>query len=150
MPSKRRADGVRGKQVFLSHSSEDRRFASRLARTLENHGVTVWYSATSIRGSQEWQNEIGRALASCRWFVLVGTRAACKKPRGTPWWVQREVIYALGAKRYEGRLLPLLLQRAELSKLSWFLPQIEYVDFRGDYHVACARLLRTWKKAYHK
>ena len=118
---------------------------------LERHGVTVWYSATSIRGSQEWQNEIGRALTSCRWFLLLGTRAACSKPRGKPWWVQREVIYALGAKRYEGRILPLLREKnANLGKLSWFLPQIEYLDCRGDYHEASKRLLRTWKKVYRK
>ena len=137
-----------GKQVFLSHASRDRPFAARLAATLERHGVGVWYSAGAIRGSQEWQNEIGRALASCRWFLLLGTRAACRRPPGKPWWVQREVVYALASKRYEGRILPLLREQADLSKLSWFLPQIEYLDFRGDYDAACARLLKTWRKAY--
>jgi len=141
---------MRGKQVFLSHASQDRAFASRLAATLERHGVGVWFSADAIRGSQEWQSEIGRALASCRWFVLLGTRAACRKPRGKPWWVQREVVYALAAKRYEGRILPLLREKADLSKLSWFLPQIAYLDFRGDYGEACARLLKTWRKAYRE
>jgi hypothetical protein len=140
---------MRRKQVFLSHASQDRRFASRLAVTLERHGVGVWYSATSIRGSQEWQNEIGRALESCRWFLLLGTKASCRRPKGRPWWVQREVIYALGSPRYEGRIVPLLRETADLGRLSWFLPQIQYVDFRRDYHQACTQLLQTcWKKPY--
>jgi hypothetical protein len=117
---------------------------------LERHGVTVWYSATSIRGSEEWQNEIGRALASCRWFILVGTRAACRKPLRKPWWVQREVLYALNASRYEGRIVPLLRQKADLGKLSWYLPQIQYIDFRGDDHSACANLLQIWNRTYRR
>lgn len=139
---------MRGKQVFLSHASQDRSFASRLAGMLESHGVSVWYSTTSIRGSQEWHNEIGRALGSCRWFLLLGTRAACRKPRNKPWWVQREVLFALGDHRYEGRIVPLLRESCDLGKLSWFLPQIQYIDLRGEYRVACARLLLTWNRQY--
>ena len=110
----------------------------------------MWYSATAIHGSQEWHNEIGRALASCEWFILLATKAACTKPAKKPWWVQREVLYALGDKRYEGKIVPLLCEKANLSKLSWFLPQIEYVDFRRDYHEGCRRLLQTWKKVYRR
>ncbi|HEY7724500.1 MAG TPA: toll/interleukin-1 receptor domain-containing protein [Anaeromyxobacteraceae bacterium] len=141
---------MKGKKAFLSHASQDRSFASRLAATLERHGVSVWYSADAVRGSQEWQNEIGRALGSCRWFLLLGTRAACRKPKGKPWWVRREVIYALGNRRYEGRIVPLLREKADLGRLSWFLPQIQYVDFRRDYDEGCRRLLQTWNKAYRK
>jgi hypothetical protein len=141
---------MKGKQVFLSHAGEDRAFAARLAAMLERHGVTVWYSAVALRGSQEWQNEIGRALASCRWFLLLGTPAACRKPVGKPWWVQREVIYALGNSRYEGRVVPLLRGKADLGKLAWYLPQIQHIDFRGGYHEACKQLLLTWKKVYRR
>jgi hypothetical protein len=58
------------------------------------------------------------------------------------------VLYALGNSRYEGRIVPLLGQDADLSKLSWFLPQIQYVDFRGNYAAACKRLLQTWNRVY--
>jgi hypothetical protein len=139
---------MRERQVFLSHASQDRTFAAKIAAMLERHGVTVWYSATAIRGSDEWQNEIGRALASCRWFVLLGSRAACRKPKGRPWWVQREVIYALGNARYEGRIVPLLREKANLARLSWYLPQIQYIDFRSDYRAACEQLLKNWRKTY--
>src|SRR5512138_3975262 len=114
---------MKPRHAFLSHASQDRAFAAKLAATLERHGVTVWYSANSLRGSQEWQNEIGDALASCRWFLLLGTRSACRKPRNKPWWVQREVLYALNESRYEGRVVPLLRENADLKKLAWYLPQ---------------------------
>jgi hypothetical protein len=141
---------MRGRQVFLSHASEDRRLATRLASMLERHRVSVWYSATALRGSEEWQSEIGRALASCRWFLLIATPAACRKPKGRPWWVQREVLYALNSSRYEGRVVPLQMGDAQVAKLSWYLPQIQYIDFRPDYHEGCAVLLRTWNKRYRR
>ena len=48
------------KEVFLSHSSANDVVTRRLAETLRNHGIPVWYSATNIRGSQQWQDEIGK------------------------------------------------------------------------------------------
>jgi hypothetical protein len=41
------------KEVFLPHSSVDRKFASRLAETLRRHGVPVWYSRTDVVGAQQ-------------------------------------------------------------------------------------------------
>ena len=38
------------REVFLSHSSRDRKFASELAEVLRGHGIPVWYSKTHIRG----------------------------------------------------------------------------------------------------
>ena len=58
-------------EVFLSHSSADRAFTARLADVLQRHGVPVWYSDTSIRGAQQWHDEIGAALRRCDWLALV-------------------------------------------------------------------------------
>jgi hypothetical protein len=52
--------------------------------------------------------------------------------------------------RHEGRIVPLLRETADLSMLSWYLPQIQYIDFKGDYHEACAALLRIFKKRYRR
>lgn len=58
-------------EVFLSHSSTVRDFASRLAEMLRRHGVPVWYSETNIVGARQWNDEIGEALRRCDWFVVV-------------------------------------------------------------------------------
>ena len=44
--------------------------------------------------------------------------------------------------------MPLLRENASLKKLSWFLPQIQYVDFRRNYDQACRQLLQNWNKRY--
>ena len=36
------------REVFLSHSDQDRTFAGRVSETLRRHGVPVWYSRDRI------------------------------------------------------------------------------------------------------
>ena len=61
------------REVFLSHSSQDREFVVRLARVLKRHKIRYWYSATHIVAAKQWHDEIGRALSRCDWFLVVLT-----------------------------------------------------------------------------
>src|ERR1035437_5127578 len=90
------------REVFLSHSVKDRRFAERIANVLRCHGVPVWYSGTNIVGAKQWHDEIGKALARCDWFVIVLSPRSVKSP-----WVKRELLYALNDARYENRIVPI-------------------------------------------
>ena len=58
-------------EVFLSPSNSDRNFADTVVETLRNHGIPVWYSQTNILGAQQWQDEIGKALKRCDWFIVI-------------------------------------------------------------------------------
>ena len=51
------------KEVFLSHSSSDRAFITRLAGLLRRHGVPVWFSDTNILGAQQWHDELSWTLS---------------------------------------------------------------------------------------
>ena len=62
---------VSKREVFLSHSSQDREFVMRLAHVLKRHEVRYWYSAEHIEGARQWHDEIGRALVHCDWFLVV-------------------------------------------------------------------------------
>ena len=59
------------KEVFLSHSSLDWEFAEKIVELLRRHGVPVWYGPSSIRGAQQWIDEVGDALERCDWFVIL-------------------------------------------------------------------------------
>jgi hypothetical protein len=83
-------------EVFLSHSSQDRQFATDLAGVIRRHGIPVWYSQTNILGAQQWQDEIGAALQRCDWFVLVLSPNSAESM-----WVKRELSYALQQNRFE-------------------------------------------------
>ncbi len=129
------------REVFLSHASQDEAKASKLRKLLIAHGVEVWFSPHHIRGAQQWQDEIGKALGRCSWFMILLTPHAVGSM-----WVKREVNYVLMQRRYQKRIIPLLFRKCNFGALSWSLAQFQMIDFRTDYWQACAELLRVWKK----
>jgi hypothetical protein len=54
------------KEIFLSHSDQDRKFVTKIANTIQRHGIPVWYSRKNLVGAQQWHDEIGAALISLR------------------------------------------------------------------------------------
>lgn len=129
--------------MILSHSSADRSFAAKLADTLRRHGIPVWYSDTDLRGGQQWHDEIGEALQRCDWFAVVLSPDAVAAK-----WVKEELLYSLGKVEYNGKIVPILYRSCSPEKLSWTLPQIQMVDFRGDFDAGCRELLRIWGIGY--
>ena len=130
-------------EVFLSHSSEDRRFVADLADALRRHGLAVWYSGTEIVGAQQWHDEIGAALGRCGWFVVVLTPAAVRSM-----WVRREITYALRQDRLAKRIVPILRRDCDHESLSWTLGGMQFVDARGGINAAGPDLLRIWGLGY--
>ena len=127
------------KEVFLSHSSQDREITERIAVTLRNHGIPVWYSATNIRGSQQWQDEIGKALRRCDFFIVLLSHQSIASE-----WVKRELAYALNHGQYTENILPVLLENCDFEYLSWTLGSFEMVDLTGDYAEGFRHMLNTW------
>lgn len=113
----------RPEEIFLSHSSADHDFALRLSRRVRAHGIPVWFSQTDIAGSQQWQNEIGLALERCDWF-------------------------AMQERKFKGKIVPILLSDCDPRELSWVLPSLQNVDFRGDFAEGCRDLMKIWGVGY--
>lgn len=83
-------------QIFLSYAREDRDFAGRIARVLEQAGHRVWWDRR-LRGGEEFSAEIEAALDAAD-LVLVAWSKDSVKSR----WVRDEA--AVGGDR--GTLLP--------------------------------------------
>lgn len=130
-------------EVFLSHSSEDRQFATRIGDLLETHGIPYWFSKRDILGAQQWHDEIGKALARCDWFLLVLSPAAVDSK-----WMKHELLYALQEKPYEDHIAVVDFQPAEYKKLSWTLRNFQWVDFQKEFADGCRELLRIWGRGY--
>lgn len=106
------------------------------------HGVPVWFRPHHIKGAQQWQDEIGEALARCDWFMVMLTPAAIKSM-----WVKRELNAVLAEQRFDGHIIPLLFQKCDYRALSWTLPQFQFINFTKDYRKGCEQLLRIWNKS---
>ena len=133
------------KEVFLSHSSKDRSFASKVAKQIRGHGIPVWYSETNIVGAQQWHDEIGEALKRCNWFVLILSPYSVKST-----WVKNELIFALDHHRYKRKIVPLLYRNCKYERLSWTLPGFQIVDFRQSLDDGYRELLRVWGLVYKR
>jgi len=127
------------REVFLSHASDDRDFADRLVKTLREHGIPVWYSRTHLRGAQQWQAEIGRALRRCDWFIVILSPKSVRSM-----WVKRELSYALIQKRFEDKIVPVLYRKCDYEKLHWTLKSLQIVDLSRTFAAGSRDLLRTW------
>jgi len=139
MSRPKRARSILPREAFLSHSSKDRKMAQRVAATLRNHGVPIWYSETNLVGAQQWHDEIGKALERCDWFLIIPSPQAIRSE-----WVKRELLYALRTPHYKDRILPMYYRACDPAKLSWTLDDFQGVDFTGDFSAGCRSLLRTW------
>ena len=129
------------KEVFLSHSSDDRAFATDLVEVMRRHGIPVWYSRTNIVGAQQWHDEIGAALKRCDWFVLILSPSSVQST-----WVKRELLFALD--HFENRIVPLLCERCDYGGLSWTLSSFQMVNFAAAFEQGCRDLLRVWGVGY--
>ncbi|MEX2303925.1 MAG: toll/interleukin-1 receptor domain-containing protein [Bryobacterales bacterium] len=127
------------REAFLSHASDDKEIAERLAGVLVAHTVPVWYSHRDILGAQQWHDEIGAALHRCDWFLLLLSPSSVRSK-----WVKRELLYALQDDRYEEHILPLLYRPCDITTLSWTLAQFQAVDLTGEFAAGCRSLLRVW------
>ena len=130
-------------EVFLSHSDQDRQFATDLAEMMRYHGIPVWYSRTNILGAQQWHDEIGAALRRCDWFVLVLSPRSVRSI-----WVKREFLFALQQNRFVNKIVPILYESCNWEQFSWTLSSFQMVDFTGTFEQGCHDLLRVWGLGY--
>jgi hypothetical protein len=136
MPPKRKS---RPAEIFISHSTQNGAFVGKLHGVLVRHKLKCFVSKVNIRGAQQWHDELGAALKRCDCFLLVLSPQAVKSK-----WVKRELLYALDQRHYEDRIVPVLYRDCDVDYLSWTLRSIEWIDYRGNFDAACARLLEIW------
>ena len=79
-------------KIFVSHSTNDNDFATKLVNDLNAAGAQAWMDMKDL-GAGNFQENISKALADCEWFVLVLTRNALASD-----WVRMEVDAAIRLK----------------------------------------------------
>ncbi|MEH2420445.1 MAG: toll/interleukin-1 receptor domain-containing protein [Nostoc sp.] len=130
-------------EAFLSHSSQDQEFVSKLVEVLRHHGIPVWYSKTNILGAQQWHDEIGNALKRCDWFLVVLSSNSVNSM-----WVKRELIFALQQNRFENKIVPIIYQPCNYEQLSWVLSSFQMINFQETFEDGCRDILRLWGVGY--
>ncbi len=61
--------------VFISHATEDKPYVEPLVKALQTAGVRVWYDRATLEWGDELRTSIDRGLASCRFGIVVFSKA---------------------------------------------------------------------------
>jgi hypothetical protein len=124
-------------RIFLSHTSTDKLFVSRLASDLRVRGIGVWYD--------DWEMRVGDSLVERiqEGIQESGFLAVVLSPRSVQsGWVRRELNAALAEElqRKGVFVLPILFEDCEIPL---FLRDKLYADFRYQYSNGFDAILRT-------
>lgn len=122
-------------RVFLSHSSADKEFVSKLAIALRTNNVPVWYDKWELKVGDSLNSKIAEGIDASDWLVVVLSEYSVKSD-----WVEKELNAALSIEleRKGVFVLPVVVDDC---KLPIFLRDKLYADFRTSYKAGLDALL---------
>jgi hypothetical protein len=112
-------------RVFISHAAGDQEMAQKLAETLRAHSLDVWMYAEEIAPGENFAARIAEALERANAMVVLLTPRSVESA-----WVKHEIEYALSSRRFEHRLIPVVLSSEDapwLDKAPWVLRKLQMV-----------------------
>ena len=113
-------------KVFISHADADAALAARISEALAKSGFEVWDSDRDLLPGDNWAGKIARALEESEAMIVLLTPAAVNSPQ-----VRREIEYALGARNYSNRLIPVVVgdrKRFPTNEIPWIVRRLPWYE----------------------
>lgn len=117
-------------KVFISHSHSDASLATRVSEALEGNRLEVWDPDRELLPGDNWAREIAHALEESEAMVVLLTPSALDSP-----YVKREIEYALGARNFSHRLIPVVVGNPDqlpANKVPWILRRLPWFDLKDS------------------
>jgi hypothetical protein len=112
--------------VFISYAKENQTIAENYYTWLEKEGFSPWLDIKKLKGGQNWELEIDRALQKANVVVLLMSSTSVNK-RG---FVQREVKDALDNLRYKRPediyIIPIKIEQCDVP--DYISNKIQFID----------------------
>ena len=115
------ADQKSKRQVFISYSRKDIKFARRLASDLKKAGFDVWWDISNLKGGDDWVRFIPAAIEDNYHFVVLLSPSSIHSE-----WVEKEYTHAIGKRK---KIVPAMIKPCEVP---FALNTINYVNFATD------------------
>ena len=107
--------------AFLSHASQDVKFAARVQRALQTSGLKCWMDNSDLAFGDLLRDELQHAIQNSRVLVLLWSQAAFQSR-----WVMAEIFTAFHLDRF---IIPCALDATPLPQ---FLRNTAYLNRRRD------------------
>lgn len=104
-------------QIFLSFAPADEAFAKALSTQLRKKDFSVWSPSEELLPGDNFWRRIGDALEESRAMVVLVSPDSMRSES-----VRREIEYAMGDPKFEGRLFPVEVRRT--TKIPWILRKL--------------------------
>ncbi len=124
-----------GFDAFLSHASQDAKFAARVERSLQANGLNPWIDGSNLAFGALLRDELQDAIRNSRVLVLLWSKAASQSR-----WVMAEIFTAFHLDRF---IVSWVLDETPLPQ---FLQHTAYLNRRrdqGDIGEKLARAIRA-------
>ena len=126
--------------VFLSHSSKDKKLALDLIRRFEADGLRVWFYEREIRAGEHILTRIEAGLNASRILML----AVSKNGMGSEWaTLEAGTFLSRDPTNKDGRFIPIRVDNTELTGI---LRQFLYLDWRKRSPNQYAEVLRAIRR----
>jgi len=121
--------------IFISHSSKDKKAALHLAKVLNFCALDVWLDDWELEVGQSLTDEISKAMVESRYIAILITENYNKTV-----WTKTEYKKALSREQKEERtvMLPLIIGKAVIPD---FLEDKIYIDLRTDFFKGVVNLV---------
>jgi hypothetical protein len=133
--------------IFLSYASEQRDFAEKVTRGLENAGHEVFFDRTNIKPADDYNSEIRNAIEASELFVFCISPESVAK--GSYALFELEFAAAHFGRAVE-RVLPVMVAPTPYKSIPNFPKSVSVLEPSGDAVAATlaqvARLLGRWKR----
>jgi TIR domain len=123
-------------EVFISHSSVDRRAAAKVELALQEAHLAAWLDRSDIRVGTLLRDELHGSIKASRVVVLLWSKAAAASR-----WVAAEVLTAFHEKRF---IVPCVL---DATRLPYFLENAIFLGLRPGGRRALASVVDAVRKA---
>ena len=109
-------------KIFISHTHSDQVFAKEIASRLVDDGYDVWLPEWQLLPGDNWALKQGQALENAEGMVVLLSPESVDAPE-----VRQDISYALGSRRFEGRLIPVLVRTMDADDIPWVLRKFDVI-----------------------
>ena len=128
-------DWIVASQIFISHSSKDRKAAETICSALEHRGIKCWISSRDVGPGENFQEAIIEAISTAKVMILVFSTNANNSNE-----IKKELVIA---GQYGLVVIPVRVEDVmPRGALAYELATRQWIDLFSDWEDAIERLAR--------
>lgn len=120
--------------VFISYTTDEKKYATQLKDTLNLNGYSCWMAPESIPGGSSYANEIEKAISNCKVLVVILSDKAQDSI-----WIPKEISRALTHKKI---VIPFHIDESNIrDPFIFFLSDTQWIEAFRNFDAASAQLI---------